>query len=167
MFRDPSPTLAGPTPHELTLLAEHCILHSEDATSTPPSRDTPFLLLLAIPDARPSDPFSTPPFPTTSIIELPRILALPHETRTLPKPCVARFMGRGKRYRDLFGQVFSMPKRRRALSKPQVNGHCQALPEDRGLPTVKGMCDGREMRTGAEKSLANDTGMIDPLKCFS
>lgn len=133
MFRDPSPTLAGPTPHELTLLAEHCILHSEDATSTPPSRDTPFLLLLAIPDARPSDPFSTPPFPTTSIIELPRILALPHETRTLPKPCVARFMGRGKRYRDLFGQVFSMPKRRRALSKPQVNGHCQALAEDRDL----------------------------------
>ena len=52
-------------------------------------------------------------------------------------PCVASFMGRGKRYGGLFGQVFSMPNRRRALSKPQANGDRQALPEERGLPNSK------------------------------
>ena len=37
----------------------------------------------------------------------------------------------------LFGQAFSMPNRRRALSKPQANGHRQAFSEDRGLPNSK------------------------------
>ena len=61
-------------------------------------------------------------FPSEVDIELPRILALPRETRTFRKRCVVRFMGGGNRYRGFVQAAFYMPKRRRAWSKPHVNG---------------------------------------------
>jgi hypothetical protein len=88
-------------PRETQTLRKPCIasfrggdrvLHSDTSLS----RDTPFLLFLDIPNARPSravDSFTTskPPFPVMSIV-LPCMWTLPRETRTLLKPCIASFM---------------------------------------------------------------------------